>query len=96
MFLWQHLLQGIPFSPSPLHVKYLYCGVSFSFRRYYFFSLKWFIWNLICFCGISIAELEKLYHIALNGSEEEKSAAAKILCGASLTYGWNIQVRHLC
>ncbi|KAG1338909.1 mediator of RNA polymerase II transcription subunit 33A-like [Cocos nucifera] len=39
----------------------------------------------------SVVELEKLYHIALNGSEEEKSAAAKILCGASLIRGWNIQ-----
>nr|XP_010921239.1 mediator of RNA polymerase II transcription subunit 33A isoform X2 [Elaeis guineensis] len=39
----------------------------------------------------SVVELEKLYHIALNGSEEEKSAAAKILCGASLVRGWNIQ-----
>ncbi|KAG1338911.1 mediator of RNA polymerase II transcription subunit 33A-like [Cocos nucifera] len=38
-----------------------------------------------------VVELEKLYHIALNGSEEEKSAAAKILCGASLIRGWNIQ-----
>eukprot|EP00262_Sarcandra_glabra_P009875 TRINITY_DN2462_c0_g2_i1.p1 TRINITY_DN2462_c0_g2~~TRINITY_DN2462_c0_g2_i1.p1 ORF type:complete len:484 (+),score=64.20 TRINITY_DN2462_c0_g2_i1:206-1453(+) len=39
----------------------------------------------------SLAELEKLYHIALNGSEEEKPAAAKILCGASFTRGWNVQ-----
>ncbi|KAJ4832513.1 hypothetical protein Tsubulata_000069 [Turnera subulata] len=39
----------------------------------------------------SLAELEKLYHIALNGSVEEKSAAAKILCGATLSCGWNIQ-----
>ncbi|XP_072997248.1 mediator of RNA polymerase II transcription subunit 33A-like [Typha latifolia] len=39
----------------------------------------------------SVAELEKLYHIALNGSEEEKSSASKILCGASLVRGWNIQ-----
>ncbi|KAJ9185518.1 hypothetical protein P3X46_005145 [Hevea brasiliensis] len=38
-----------------------------------------------------LAEIEKLYHIALNGSAEEKSAAAKVLCGASLTRGWNIQ-----
>lgn len=36
-------------------------------------------------------EIEKLHQIALNGSEEEKSAAAKILCGASLSRGWNIQ-----
>ncbi|KAF2306577.1 hypothetical protein GH714_019550 [Hevea brasiliensis] len=39
-----------------------------------------------------LAEIEKLYHIALNGSAEEKSAAAKVLCGASLTRGWNIQM----
>ncbi|XP_015897774.3 mediator of RNA polymerase II transcription subunit 33A [Ziziphus jujuba] len=39
----------------------------------------------------SLVEIEKIYHIALNGSEEEKSAAAKILCGASLRRGWNIQ-----
>ncbi|XP_049933972.1 mediator of RNA polymerase II transcription subunit 33A-like isoform X2 [Nymphaea colorata] len=39
----------------------------------------------------SVSELEKLYHIALNGVEDEKYAAAKILCGASLIRGWNIQ-----
>ncbi|EOY10864.1 Reduced epidermal fluorescence 4, putative isoform 1 [Theobroma cacao] len=39
----------------------------------------------------SLAEIEKLYHIALHGSVEEKSAAAKILCGASLSQGWNVQ-----
>ncbi|KAJ6395149.1 hypothetical protein OIU77_020417 [Salix suchowensis] len=39
----------------------------------------------------SLAEIEKLYDIALNGSVEERSAAAKILCGASLSHGWNIQ-----
>lgn len=39
----------------------------------------------------SLAELEKLYHIALDGSAEEKSAAAKIICGATLSHGWNIQ-----
>lgn len=50
---------------------------------------------LVYFDGISIAELEKLCQIALNGSEEEKPAAARILCGASLTRGWNIQVRPL-
>nr|CAN60712.1 hypothetical protein VITISV_036441 [Vitis vinifera] len=46
---------------------------------------------LIAIPASSLAELEKLYHVALNGSEEEKSAAAKILCGASLRRGWNIQ-----
>ncbi|XP_057513892.1 mediator of RNA polymerase II transcription subunit 33A-like [Actinidia eriantha] len=39
----------------------------------------------------SYAEVEKLYYLALNGSEEEKSAAAKILCSASLSRGWNLQ-----
>ncbi|CAN6176678.1 unnamed protein product [Urochloa humidicola] len=39
----------------------------------------------------SVGELDKLYNIAANGSEEEKTAAAKILCGASLVRGWNIQ-----
>ncbi|XP_047322944.1 mediator of RNA polymerase II transcription subunit 33A-like [Impatiens glandulifera] len=39
----------------------------------------------------SLEEIEKLHHVALNGSLEEKSAAAKIVCGASLSSGWNIQ-----
>ncbi|XP_078177877.1 mediator of RNA polymerase II transcription subunit 33A-like isoform X2 [Carex rostrata] len=39
----------------------------------------------------SVAELEKLYIIALNGSEEERPMASRILCGASLTRGWNFQ-----
>nr|XP_027188306.1 mediator of RNA polymerase II transcription subunit 33A-like isoform X2 [Cicer arietinum] len=39
----------------------------------------------------SPAEIEKLYYIALNGSELERPAAAKILCGASLGRGWYIQ-----
>ncbi|KAM1110892.1 hypothetical protein ACFX13_010309 [Malus domestica] len=47
--------------------------------------------SLITTPASSLEEIEKLYHVALNGSEEEKSAAAKILCGASLRSGWNIQ-----
>ncbi|KAB2621764.1 mediator of RNA polymerase II transcription subunit 33A-like [Pyrus ussuriensis x Pyrus communis] len=47
--------------------------------------------SLITTPASSLEEIEKLYHIALNGSDEEKSAAAKILCGASLRSGWNIQ-----
>ncbi|GLJ38137.1 hypothetical protein SUGI_0776330 [Cryptomeria japonica] len=39
----------------------------------------------------SLEELEKAYHIAMNGSEEERSAMASILCGASLIRGWNVQ-----
>ncbi|XP_050141951.1 mediator of RNA polymerase II transcription subunit 33A-like isoform X1 [Malus sylvestris] len=47
--------------------------------------------SLITTPASSLEEIKKLYHIALNGSDEEKSAAAKILCGASLRSGWNIQ-----
>ncbi|GFZ19463.1 reduced epidermal fluorescence 4 [Actinidia rufa] len=39
----------------------------------------------------SLAEIEKIYQIAVNGSGDEKIFAAKILCGASLMRGWNIQ-----
>ncbi|PKU66907.1 mediator of RNA polymerase II transcription subunit 33A isoform X2 [Dendrobium catenatum] len=46
---------------------------------------------LITVPASSVAELEKLYDKALNGSEEEQRSAAKILCGASLLRGWNIQ-----
>ncbi|KAI7755503.1 hypothetical protein M8C21_031677 [Ambrosia artemisiifolia] len=38
-----------------------------------------------------LAEIEKIYGIAINGSEEEKISAATVLCGASLIRGWNIQ-----
>ncbi|KAJ7961023.1 Mediator of RNA polymerase II transcription subunit 33A-like [Quillaja saponaria] len=38
-----------------------------------------------------LAEINKLYYVALKGSEEERPAAAKILCGATLSHGWNIQ-----
>lgn len=44
----------------------------------------------------SITELEKLSLLALNGTEEERTVASKILCGASLTCGWNIQVKRIC
>ncbi|XP_031387475.1 mediator of RNA polymerase II transcription subunit 33A-like isoform X2 [Punica granatum] len=47
--------------------------------------------SLIATPATSLAEIKKVSRIALNGSEEEKSAAAKILCGASLSCGWNIQ-----
>ncbi|XP_057461528.1 mediator of RNA polymerase II transcription subunit 33A-like [Actinidia eriantha] len=39
----------------------------------------------------SLAEIEKIYQIAVSGSDDEKISAAKILCGASLIRGWNIQ-----
>ncbi|PQQ16831.1 mediator of RNA polymerase II transcription subunit 33B [Prunus yedoensis var. nudiflora] len=43
----------------------------------------------------SLAEIEKIYEIAVNGSDEEKISAVTILCGASLIRGWNIQ-EHIC
>ncbi|TKY62479.1 Mediator of RNA polymerase II transcription subunit 33B [Spatholobus suberectus] len=39
----------------------------------------------------SLAEIEKIYEIAINGSDEETISAATILCGASLVRGWNVQ-----
>ncbi|KAJ4779046.1 Mediator of RNA polymerase II transcription subunit 33A [Rhynchospora pubera] len=39
----------------------------------------------------SVTELKKLNHLALHGSDEERSASSKILCGASLDQGWCIQ-----
>ncbi|XP_047333789.1 mediator of RNA polymerase II transcription subunit 33A [Impatiens glandulifera] len=39
----------------------------------------------------SLAELEKVFEVASKGSDDEKIAAATILCGASLIHGWNIQ-----
>ncbi|KAF2314902.1 hypothetical protein GH714_037127 [Hevea brasiliensis] len=39
----------------------------------------------------SLPEIEKVYEIAVSGSNDEKITAANILCGASLLRGWNIQ-----
>ncbi|GMH25966.1 hypothetical protein Nepgr_027809 [Nepenthes gracilis] len=39
----------------------------------------------------SLAEIEKIYEIAVGGSDDEKIYAATILCGASLVRGWNVQ-----
>ncbi|OIV91936.1 hypothetical protein TanjilG_25417 [Lupinus angustifolius] len=39
----------------------------------------------------SLAELEKIFEIAIGGSEDQKISAAAVLCGASLIRGWNIQ-----
>ncbi|XP_004298174.1 PREDICTED: mediator of RNA polymerase II transcription subunit 33A-like [Fragaria vesca subsp. vesca] len=43
----------------------------------------------------SLTELEKIFEIAVNGSDCEKISAASILCGASLSQGWNVQVPQL-
>ncbi|XP_034908175.1 mediator of RNA polymerase II transcription subunit 33B isoform X2 [Populus alba] len=39
----------------------------------------------------SLPAIEKIYEIAVDGSDDEKISAATILCGASLVRGWNIQ-----
>ncbi|KAL3647905.1 hypothetical protein CASFOL_008873 [Castilleja foliolosa] len=39
----------------------------------------------------SLAEIEKMYEIAVSGTDDEKISAATIFCGASLCRGWNIQ-----
>ncbi|KAG6764833.1 hypothetical protein POTOM_032321 [Populus tomentosa] len=39
----------------------------------------------------SLAELEKIFELAVKGSDDEKMSAATVLCGASLLRGWNIQ-----
>ncbi|KAI5680325.1 hypothetical protein M9H77_01552 [Catharanthus roseus] len=43
----------------------------------------------------SLAEIEKIYDIAVNGPDDDKISAATILCGASLNRGWNIQEHAL-
>ncbi|KAL5792983.1 hypothetical protein ACOSP7_001577 [Xanthoceras sorbifolium] len=50
---------------------------------------------LIATPASSLAEIEKIYEIALNGSDDEKISAATILCGASLVRGWSIQENTL-
>ncbi|KAI4324560.1 hypothetical protein MLD38_030039 [Melastoma candidum] len=47
--------------------------------------------SLILTPATSYEEVEKVYNFTLNGKSDEKSAAAKILCGASLREGWYIQ-----
>ncbi|KAL6839030.1 hypothetical protein ACP4OV_031084 [Aristida adscensionis] len=39
----------------------------------------------------SLAELEKLFEVAVNGSDDDKVSAATVLCGATLLRGWNFQ-----
>uniref|UniRef100_A0A7N0T3L3 Reduced epidermal fluorescence 4 n=2 Tax=Kalanchoe fedtschenkoi TaxID=63787 RepID=A0A7N0T3L3_KALFE len=46
---------------------------------------------LISVPASSLAEIEKVHEIAVNGSNDDKIAAAKIICGATLLHGWNIQ-----
>ncbi|KAB5545421.1 hypothetical protein DKX38_013533 [Salix brachista] len=46
---------------------------------------------LFLFPEASLAELEKIFELAVKGSDDEKISAATVLCGASLLRGWNIQ-----
>ncbi|CAH9132697.1 unnamed protein product [Cuscuta epithymum] len=46
---------------------------------------------LVSTAASSLAELEKIYEFAVSGSDDEKIYAATVLCGASLTRGWNVQ-----
>ncbi|XP_078441460.1 mediator of RNA polymerase II transcription subunit 33A-like isoform X2 [Wolffia australiana] len=39
----------------------------------------------------SLGELEKIFQIASNGSDDDRISATTILCGASLIRGWNFQ-----
>lgn len=47
--------------------------------------------SLACTPASSLAELEKIYEIVVDGSDDEKICAATVLCGASLVRGWNMQ-----
>lgn len=47
--------------------------------------------SLVSTPASSLAEIEKIYEIAVNGSDDDKISAAAILCGASFARGWNIQ-----
>jgi len=40
----------------------------------------------------SLAEVEKLFEVAVNGSDDDNVSAATVLCGATLLRGWNFQV----
>lgn len=46
---------------------------------------------LIATPASSLAEIEKIYEIAINGMDNEKIYAATILCGASLIRSWSVQ-----
>lgn len=47
--------------------------------------------TLVSIPASSLAELEKLFEVAVNGSDEDKVSAATVLCGATLLRGWNFQ-----
>ncbi|WVZ62432.1 LOW QUALITY PROTEIN: hypothetical protein U9M48_012186 [Paspalum notatum var. saurae] len=47
--------------------------------------------RLISTPASSLAEVEKLFEVAVNGSEDDSVSAATVLCGATLLRGWNFQ-----
>ncbi|CAN6197275.1 unnamed protein product [Urochloa humidicola] len=46
---------------------------------------------LISIPAPSLAEVEKLFEVTVNGSDDDKVSAATVLCGATLLRGWNFQ-----
>ncbi|KAJ1288615.1 hypothetical protein BS78_02G101500 [Paspalum vaginatum] len=49
--------------------------------------------RLISTPASSLAEVEKLFEVSVNGSEDDSVSAATVLCGATLLRGWNFQER---
>lgn len=86
MTLWLHLLQG-----DELCLAITLNIIQHAPLGLYVCSLAGLM-AILLFCYLSVPELEKLHFFAVNGSEVEKLAASKILCGASFLRGWNIQV----
>nr|KYP42240.1 hypothetical protein KK1_036380 [Cajanus cajan] len=83
---WSSLMKGSSLTPQLVNVLVAtpasrYAATS-SFLPSYITSLG---------CHVSLAEIEKIFEFAINGSDEEKISAATILCGASLVRGWNVQ-----
>ncbi|KAE9463899.1 hypothetical protein C3L33_04085, partial [Rhododendron williamsianum] len=78
---WSSLLKGSPLTPVMVNALVSTPASSYSlvFSKTLFFP------------EASLAEIEKIYEIAVGGSDDEKLSAATILCGASLIRGWNIQ-----
>ncbi|KAF4378835.1 hypothetical protein G4B88_008305 [Cannabis sativa] len=72
---WSSFLKGATLTPLMINVL-----VSSPASSHFFF-----------FPEASLAEIEKVFEIAIDGSEDERISAATILCGASLIRGWNIQ-----
>ncbi|XP_038693797.1 mediator of RNA polymerase II transcription subunit 33A-like isoform X2 [Tripterygium wilfordii] len=87
-YLWPGYAPTSVFSPSDFPPLQKSCWLKFMEGA----PLDNSIINSLCMTpASSLTEIQKLYHMAVNGSSEESSAAAKILCGASLSHGWNIQ-----